>query len=258
MLGIKRKLAFCAMAATAFLLGAGSANADDRLDEIFRLVAETNQLSQASQVRIDQVAEETADLLSQYKILLKEIEGLRVYNAQLQRQIDGQNKKMNELRTSIEQVTLIERQITPLMIRMIDGLEQFVALDVPFLLNERDDRISTLREMMDRDDVSPSEKFRRVFEAYQIEGDYGRTIETYRGTLGNSGQQVDFLRWGRVAFMYQSLDGETYGVWNKSTKQWEELDDSYGKAVSNGIRIASAQIPAEVLLLPIPGPEKAQ
>ena len=190
--------------------------------------------------------------------MLKEIEGLRVYNAQLQRQIDGKNKKMNELRTSIEQVTLIERQITPLMIRMIDGIEQFVALDVPFLLGERRDRISTLREMMDRDDVSPSEKFRRVFEAYQIEGDYGRTIETYRGTLDNSGQQVDFLRWGRVAFMYQSLDGETYGVWNKETRQWEALDDSYAKAVSDGIRIASAQIPAEVLLLPIPGPEKAQ
>ena len=258
MLGNIRKLAFGVMAATPIVVAAGSASADERLDEIFRIAAETTQLAQASQVRIDQIADETADLLAQYKVLLKEIDGLRVYNAQLQRQIDSQNREMNNLRDSIERVTLIERQITPLMINMIDGLDDFVSMDIPFLANERADRILTLREMMDRADVSPSEKFRRVFEAYQIESDYGRTLETYRDALPGTTEQVDFLRIGRVILAYLSLDGQTVGIWNKATRAWEEVDDSYTKAISDGIRMARAEIPYELNIFPISGPEAAQ
>ena len=98
-------------------------------------------------------------MLSDYKIVLKEIEGLRVYNRQLEKQISNQEKEMAQLSSSIDEVTVIERQITPLMLRMIDGLEQFVELDVPFLLEERRDRIERLREIMDRADVAVSEKF---------------------------------------------------------------------------------------------------
>ena len=99
--------------------------------------------------------------------MLKEIEGLRVYNAQLTKQIRSQEQEMGKLAESIDQVTLIERQITPLMLRMIDGLEQFVELDMPFLLDERRDRVARLREMMDRADVTASEKFSQVLTRFR-------------------------------------------------------------------------------------------
>ena len=100
------------------------------------------------------------------------------------------------------------------MLRMIAGLEEFVALDVPFLLQERSDRINNLKAMMDRADVAVSEKFRRVLEAYQVEVDYGRTIESYAGNAEFDGQnqQVNYLRIGRVALVYQSRDKQTMGV----------------------------------------------
>ena len=65
--------------------------------------------------------------------------------------------------------------------------------------------------------VAPSEKFRRVMEAYQIEMDYGRTLEAYSGLHTVDGQErdVDFLRVGRTAFIFQTRDGSSLGIWNK-------------------------------------------
>ena len=87
------------------------------------------------------------------------------------------------------------------MQKMLDTLEQFVALDVPFLLEERSEpRRELLEEMMARADVTLSEKYRRIVEAYQVEMDYGRTIEAYEGKLGDGddARTVQFLRVGRV------------------------------------------------------------
>ena len=39
----------------------------------------------------------------------------------------------------------MERQITPLTLKMIDSLGQFVNLDLPFLLDERRQRVARLR-----------------------------------------------------------------------------------------------------------------
>ena len=87
---------------------------------------------------------------------------------------------MTSIRRQIDEVTNVDRTITPLMFRMIDALEQFVGLDVPFLLSERQQRVAALRALMDRSDATPAEKYRRILEAYEIENEYGRTI----GSMG--------------------------------------------------------------------------
>src|SRR5690606_58446 len=120
---------------------------------------------------------------------------------------------------SMDSVALIERQIVPMMTGMVDSLEAFIELDTPFLLKERQDRIARLRNMMVRSDVTAAEKFRQVVEAYQIENDYGRTIEAYKGTVNVNGndQEVDFLRIGRVSLSYQSIGGQHTGAWDRET-----------------------------------------
>lgn len=258
-----KRLISITLSAFAFAgLGLSSATAQDiKLEDIFELRAEAIQRAQESQVRIDQLSEETARLLAQYKTVLKEVESLRIYNRQLQRQIDDQNVKINQLRDSIERVTLIERQITPLMLQMIDSLEVFIENDVPFLLTERQERIQRLRETMDRSDVSPSEKFRATFEAYQIENSYGRTIEAYSGSLAIPGageRQVNFLRIGRIGLFYQTLDGSLSGLWDTSIGDkgdWRQLSESYRSGINEGIRIASQQTAPNLVRLPVIAPE---
>ena len=221
------------------------AQEDQAVEKVVTEAGKINTSAAQSQVKIDNIADQIDGKLQQFKALNKEIEGLNVYNSQLQKQIDNQVEEMSALNTAIDEVSVIERQITPLMINMIDGLEQFVQLDVPFLPEERNARITDLRSMMDRADVAPSEKFRRVMEAFQVEMDYGRTLEAYPGTQVVDGveREVEFLRLGRTALIYQTRDASSQGVWNKQTRQWEELDSSYRTQITKGLRMAKNNLP---------------
>lgn len=213
-----------------------------------------------SQARIDQTVDETRSLERQYAAIMKEIDGLEVYNALLEKQIASQNQEMTDLNDSIDRVSVIERQVTPLMLKMIDSLDQFVELDIPFLLEERRQRVAFLRTLLERSDVTVAEKFRRLLEAYEIENDYGRTIESYKGSLEVEGgvREVDFLRIGRTALLYQTIDAEIFGMWDKAQKTWRPLPTEYRNQIRNGIRMAHKQIAPNLLNLPISAPEVAQ
>jgi hypothetical protein len=213
----------------------------------------------AEQQRVEQIADQTADLLSQFNNLAKVVDGLVIYNTLLQRQVDNQETEKAALAESITNVALIERQIIPMMTRMLDSLEVFVQLDTPFLVTERTERLERLRGMMERSDVSSAEKFRRVIEAYQIENDYGRTIEAYKGTVPINGnpQEVDFLRIGRVSLAYQSVGGAHTGAWDKEAGDWVELEASeYKNQVSDGLRVARKQVAPDLLIVPIAAPSE--
>jgi hypothetical protein len=228
------------------------------LDSILAVGESKTQAARKSQAKIDRLADETRDLLSDYKTVVKQIDGLKVYNARLERQIESQMKRVASIDESIDQVTVIQRQMTPLVIRMIDGLEQFVELDVPFQKEERLQRIEFLRENLDRADVTVAEKFRGVLEAYNIELQYGRGVDTYRGTidLNGSPRDVDFLRVGRIALVYQTTDGALSGAWDTSAGSWVELPSGeYDAAIRKGIRIAKKQATIELLTMPVAAPE---
>ena len=242
------------------LIGSG-AHADKTLDSILQVGQAKTSAALKSQQRIDKLADETADLLQNFKTVNKQIEGLRVYSGQLERQIANQLVVIKELETSIENVTVIERQIQPLILRMLDALEQFVALDVPFHLDERNDRLEMLRNNQERADISVAEKFRQVLEAYKIEAEYGRKIDTYKDTLDVGGQEreVNVLRVGRIALMYQTTDTELSGAWDQRQRAWVELQSGqYRSAILKGIRIAKKQASPDIMKLPILAPEAAQ
>ena len=212
-----------------------------------------NKSAAKSQVKIDRLAEQIDTKLQQFKTVTKETDGLNVYNKQMQKQIENQLLEMQKLNDSIDKVSIIERQITPLMLRMIAGLEEFVNIDVPFQKKDRLERVEKLKSTMDRADVSVSEKFRQVLEAFQIELDYGRTLRAYQGMhkLNGVDQPVNFLRVGRVAFFYQSPDKKSQGVWDIEAKQWKPLGAEYSTRISNGIKMAREQMAPDMLNLPV-------
>jgi hypothetical protein len=113
---------------------------------------------------------------------------------------------------------------------------------------------------MERADVTISEKYRRILEAYQVETEYGRTIEAYQGdmTMADNTRTVDFLRIGRVSLYYLTLDGQEVGMWDKKSKQWIQLDNSYRQSVDQALKVASKQLPPDLLVLPVNAVEVAQ
>ncbi|MDO3387419.1 DUF3450 domain-containing protein [Gilvimarinus sp. SDUM040013] len=234
--------------------------ADETLDQVLQTSQAKTTLAQDSQVRIDRLAQETDDLLVQFKQVNKSIEDMRLYNSQLEKQIAAQLAVIKDLDESIDNVTVIERRIQPLVIRMLDALEQFVELDKPFKLEERLDRIAMLRANQDRADISVAEKFRQVLEAYRIESEYGRFIEAYRDTLNIDGQdrEVNILRIGRVSLMYQTTDTEQSGAYDPNLGEWVALDDSYRGQILKGLRIARNQAAKDIMFVPVQAPEAAQ
>jgi len=145
--------------------------------------------------------------------------------------------------------------VVPLMLEMIETLGQIIESDMPFRLDERRARVRRLRDMMDQADVTTSEKYRRVMEAYQGELEYGRTTEAYSGPLPATGQTVEFLRVGRTLLVYQTSDQATTGWFNPTTRMYEELADRYRLEVKKGLTIARNEKAPDLVVLPVPGPE---
>ncbi len=233
----------------------------DKLDKIVETGIVRTEEGKASQEKIDQSHDAAGNLLNQFKHANKMIDGLKIYNKLLQKQVDNQLQQTWQLMQSIQVVALIGRQIMPLMVRMIDSLEQFIELDIPFLPEERNERVANLRTMLERPDVSITEKYRRVLEAYQIEIEYGKTIKAYRGTLtlNETERDVEFLRIGRVAFLYQTIGAEQTGAWDKQNKIWTSLpSNQYRIPVTKAIRIAKKQIAPDLLIMPISSAETIQ
>jgi len=159
-----------------------------------------------------------------------------------------------ELQAQLATIEETQAEVMPLLQRMLSSLEQFIELDVPFLEDERADRLAQLKELMVRPEVTVAEKYRRVLEAYQIESDYGRTLEAWRGSLDVDGRQrvVEFLRLGRLMLFYQTLDGHTQGYWNNTARQWQPLPASYNRTLQQGLNMARQQQTPALLRLPLP------
>jgi len=207
----------------------------------------------ASQSRIDKLDDETDTMTREYRAALKQLASLREYNAQLEKLIAAQKTEMVSIRRQIDDVTNVDRTIMPLMFRMIDALEQFVTLDVPFLASERKARVANLRALMDRSDANPAEKYRKILEAYEIENEYGRTIEAYEGEMDINGETrtVSFLRIGRVALVYQTLDGDESGAWDKAQNQFVDLNGDFDSELRSALRIAKQQAAPDLLVVPV-------
>jgi hypothetical protein len=242
------------MASAAACVTAANLSGAQELNEALNLRTTAAEAGAASQERINKVADRTDELAREYREELQQIEALRVYNEQLEKLLVSQEEERVSLGNQIDSVTVIGREVTPLMLRMVEALDEFVELDVPFLLQERQARVVNLKDLMDRSDVSNAEKYRRILEAYQIENDFGRTIEAYRGTLDGGGEAktVDFLRVGRIALLYQSLDGREIGAWNQGDGAWQTLDGGFRSEIRQGLRIARKQAAPDLLRLPIP------
>lgn len=248
--------------ATALFLGVGlpSLAGAASVGEAIGQEVQANTASAASQKNVEKLSDDTETLAAEYRATLQAVRSLEVYNRQLESLTASQDREIESLNRQIERVTEVGREIVPLMLRMIDALERFVDLDVPFLEEERRDRVQQLRDMMDRADVTISEKYRRLLESYQIEYDYGRNIEAYSGELGSGDKTrtVDFLRIGRLALLYQTLDGKETGTWNPQERTWVILPAEFRTAVAEGIRMARKQVAPNLIRVPLSAAEAVE
>ena len=225
-------------------------NIEVNMESILEIGRENQILSANSQQMIDSTERQTDKIVNEFKVINKQVEGLKLYNAQKRIQIQAQLDLMDKLDEQLVQVVVMQRQIPPLAEKMLDTLETFVKLDTPFREEERRARIDLVRSSLAKPKVTASEQVRQVLEAYNIEAEYGRKIDTYEDKLAD-GTVVNILVIGRIGMFYQTKDERTSGRWDNETGSWEDLPGSYRKPIRDGIRIAKKLAPTDMLLMPV-------
>jgi len=220
------------------------------MESVLEVGRDNQKLSATSQDKIDQTERQTDKIVNEYKVVSKQVEGLKLYNAQKRIQIQAQLDLMDKLDEQLVQVVVMQRQIPPLAGKMLDSLETFIKLDTPFRAEERRARVDLVRSSMSKPKVTASEQVRQVLEAYNIEAEYGRKIDTYEDKLAD-GTVVNILVIGRIGMFYQTKDERTSGRWDNEVGEWVELPGSYRKPIRDGIRMAKKLSPVDMLLMPV-------
>lgn len=247
---IQKSLVASALAGS--LAFAGSAAATD-LKDLHQANSQIQRAAVQSQEKINTIYEQTQELLGEYRVVVVQTENLKVYNDFLQTLVNDQQRQISSLQRQMDDLENTNKGTVPLMFRMIDALEQFVNADIPLRTERRLERVEKLRELMERSDVQRSEQYRQILEAYSIEMGYGTEMAAFQGTLNFEGQEitVDYLSVGRLALVAQSLDGNAAWAYNKETKSWEKLPDSYMNSITNLIKMSRREATPDMDRVPL-------
>lgn len=238
----------CALLLIAVLGTAGAQT--DPMGKAIDATVEANRASRASQGKIDQLDDQTRAMLDRYRSASWQAQQLTVYASQLGELVSAQDAEKASLNRQIEEMERTERELLPLMLRMVEGLEKFIALDLPFLATERRERLEAVKKLMGDPGANNADKFKRVLEAWQVEAEYGRTLGAERVEVEN--RTVDVLRVGRTALYYLSVDGKQAGMWDAEQKKWVELPHEHVSEIRHGLRMARETAAPDLLKLPMP------
>ena len=236
---------------------ASSQDAERLLNATITAQAQADTQAQRTQQNVTRLADERNEYFGDYRVVVQQLDQIKVYNGNLEQLVRDQRREKASLQSQLENFGNVEQGIVPLMYELVASLKNFVELDMPFLQYERSDRLQRIEANLERSDLTVSEKYRQIMEAYQIETAYGRNIEAYPGTLEIDGveRKVDLLRIGRIVLAYQTPDQSQTGYWDKRAGQWTSLDDDFRRSVTLGIRIAKKQAAPTLLELPLPAAE---
>ena len=230
-----------------FAMG-NNADIDQILEENNNTIVE----SESSQNKVDNLSDEKDSLLAEWKVVVKQVEGLRIYNAQKRAQIKAQEDRLLVLENQTKEIDTTKRLIPGVMTNIALRLEKDIKDNAPFLIDVRLGRVNQVLDILVDPTVTESERVRQVLEAVNIEREYGRTIETYEDAIVLDGEEkvVNILRIGRLALLYQLKDQSEAGVWDNELKEWVKVE-GYRIPIRDGIRMANKTAPLDLLSLPI-------
>jgi hypothetical protein len=220
----------CALAAVTAV---GLPRAQDA-KQLADTVAKTVDTHQKTQKQQEAWAEEKSDLAARYRSAKAQVEYLEKKKSFEEKEVTELDKGISELeRRMIESVRLND-SLQDSLNTVVGQLDAWVNRDVPFLMEERRERLASVREAIARPDVTPAEKLRRVLEALQVEANYGNLAEVSQEKIMVGAEEVhaDVVRVGRVSIFWRSPDGKRVGEYDRASKSWVELESKYVASIN--------------------------
>lgn len=227
------------------------------IEKSLEVEGQTHEAARQSQQKVDALDSETRALLQEYQQLMQQGDYQQGLNQELALRVQEQALEISQLQQQIADVQITRLHMMPLLREMVAALKQFIELDLPFEKDARLQSINQLEQLLASGSVPIAEKFRRVMEAWQAESDYSYELYSYRDVVQLEGEElsVDYLRIGRQAWYFQSLDGKRSGYWQARKKQWLILDAEFNAPIREGLRLAQRQLAPQLLTLPVAATE---
>ena len=225
---------------------------EELLEQAISIEASSSNAAADRQDYINRVDSQIIELIGDIQYLSQQLDLTNIYNRQMQELITSQNNEIESINQQMVELDNTNRGILPKLEEMVLTLESIIQNDIPFLLTERNLRVNELKEILMQSNVSTSEKFRRVFEAYQIENEYGRTVESYRDEISveDNLYNVEVFRLGRVGLYARTSDGNFNAMYSKKEKIWIKQKGIDSELVT-ALKIARKELPPSLLKLPV-------
>lgn len=214
----------------------------------------TLQQEQASQKKVEQWNDQRQALINELLDQKTQLEWNRFQNKKFNQYVVHKQHTLEDLSRQKEQMTLLRKELEPYLDTTVATLHQQVATDLPFLIQERRERLAFLDQSLTDPELALSEKLRRVLEALQVEADYGNSVEVTTETLSLNATdtRVQMLRLGRLGLFYLTQDGHHVGHWDNMQQRWLPLEDHYQRTVQKTIDVIEQTRAAELIDLPLP------
>ncbi len=196
---------------------------------------------------------ESKALADKRKTLEASVADLENHLEKITLRLDLETARHEENLRREKEMARVQAELAVFLDGVLSRLEAFVRSDLPFLTKERHARLTALKIMMVDPQISSAEKFRRIFEALQIETEYGISVESTQATvtLDQVDVLVDLLRLGRVSLFCQAIDGKKSAVFDPAQKTWQTLPEGVNRDLSRAIAMARLERSIELVKLPL-------
>jgi len=221
--------------------------------QVKKPVSDAIEIRQKTQETADNWADEQLKLKNEYEQSEQAHARLSIENDKLIKMVEARQAAVDELEMKIASITRISEELLPFLEQVYARLADLVETDAPFLADERNQRITTLRHVLDDPQVTIGEKFRKIFEALSIEAEYGNTVEVYpqRISVDGGANMVSIFRLGRIALFFRTPDGKTCGFFDPVSRGWKKLPQKYRREINAAMEIGAKRRPADLLNLPL-------
>jgi hypothetical protein len=222
-------------------------------EDLSGTVDETIDTEQATQEMRDEWATEKAEYENRYRVARSNVDWLRQRIEVEQQRSAALDDRVAELERRLDESGRLQAVIQDSMVAVLHRLERVVDADLPFLAQERQQRLQFLRAELAKPEVDPAEKLRRLLEGLLVEAQYGETVEVTQEkiTIGGNEVFVDMLRVGRLAMFWRSPDGTMIGTWDPVTEAYAELPGGYSRTLQKAMEMATRMRPVQLLSLPL-------
>ncbi|MCR9269749.1 MAG: DUF3450 domain-containing protein [Henriciella sp.] len=236
----------------SIVVGFAAPSVAQGLDRAIATGEEATRRAEQVQQQINQLDDERSDMVGEFRTLLQRKTAAELYARQQAAAVESQEREIASLTDQLSRVDEITSQTVPMLETLIDDLDAFIDADLPFRLEERKDRIARLRDYLIDPNISVTERYRQIMDAYTSEMEVGRKVDSWKEDVDIDGStvNVDMVLFGRVALVYMDPTGRYAKRYDRETNSWVDLENRYKPEIEKAIRIIQGKRTQDVMYVP--------